>query len=272
MKKTICFILLILIVGCEKRNEIEVIPDYNALYLPADKVDVPIKILGNEEQHIEDIQKIVGENFKPDNKAYYFFKSLLYINEQGDLEKIKYSQIMPDKNFGDAEINPEIEKLYPRLTDYLSGLKFSPAMLSGRNVKSQFEWEASFKVDSSRNAEVYLMSLDLSGLKNLKFFKTDEYLEKVDEMPFPVGGMKALAQNVKYPEIAKRAGLQGRVFVKAFIDENGDVAGAEIIKGIGGGCDQAAIDAVKATKFTPGTKNGKPVKVQVSIPILFKLQ
>ncbi len=47
---------------------------------------------------------------------------------------------------------------------------------------------------------------------------------------------------------------------------------AKIIKGIGAGCDEAAIDAVKQTKFTPGKQKGKPVKVQVSIPIVFKLQ
>ena len=145
-------------------------------------------------------------------------------------------------------------------------------MLNGKNVNSQFNWEGSFRIDKSGKAEVYLLSLELSGLKSLKFFDKNKFLEKVDEMPFPVGGMKALAQNVKYPEIAKKAGIQGRVFVNAFIDEMGNVVGTEIIKGIGGGCDQAAIDAVKTTKFTPGIKNGDPVKVQVSIPILFKLQ
>nr|HPN38001.1 energy transducer TonB [Melioribacteraceae bacterium] len=54
-------------------------------------------------------------------------------------------------------------------------------------------------------------------------------------------------------------------------NENGDVAKVELIKGIGAGCDEAAMDAVKQTKFKPGKQRGKSVKVQVAIPILFKL-
>ena len=93
----------------------------------------------------------------------------------------------------------------------------------------------------------------------------------VEEMPEPIGGIAAIQQNIIYPEIAKRAGVQGRVYVKAFVDESGTVQKAEVLKGIGAGCDEAAIDAVMKTRFKPGKQRGKPVRVQVSIPILFKL-
>jgi len=93
----------------------------------------------------------------------------------------------------------------------------------------------------------------------------------VEEQPEPIGGIQGIQSRIVYPEIAKRAGVQGRVFVKAFVNENGDVAKVELIKGIGAGCDEAAMDAVKQTKFKPGKQRGKPVKVQVAIPILFKL-
>ncbi len=99
-----------------------------------------------------------------------------------------------------------------------------------------------------------------------------QFFVAVEEMPEPIGGIEAIQKRIIYPEIAKRAGVQGRVFVKAFVDENGNVIKAEIIKGIGAGCDEAAIKAVMATKFKPGRQRGKPVKVQVSIPILFKLK
>ena len=94
----------------------------------------------------------------------------------------------------------------------------------------------------------------------------------VENMPGPIGGMFAIQEKIKYPEIAKRAGIQGKVIIQAFIDENGNVVHAKILNGIGGGCDEMAVDAVKKTKFNPGTQNGKPVKVQVTIPIVFKLQ
>jgi len=94
----------------------------------------------------------------------------------------------------------------------------------------------------------------------------------VEETPEPIGGIEAIQKKIVYPEIAKRAGVQGRVFIKAFVNEVGDVVKAEVIKGIGAGCDEAAVAAVMQTKFKPGKQRGKSVKVQVSIPIVFKLQ
>lgn len=94
----------------------------------------------------------------------------------------------------------------------------------------------------------------------------------VEEQPEPIGGIEAIQSKIVYPEIAKRAGVQGRVFIKAFVDETGTVKKAEVIKGIGAGCDEAAVAAVMQTQFKPGKQRGKAVKVQVSIPIVFKLQ
>ena len=93
----------------------------------------------------------------------------------------------------------------------------------------------------------------------------------VEQMPQPVGGIEGIQKMIKYPDIAKRAGIQGRVFVKAYVDERGIVTQAEVIKGIGGGCDEVARDAVMQTQFIPGKQRGKPVKVQVMIPVRFRL-
>jgi len=98
------------------------------------------------------------------------------------------------------------------------------------------------------------------------------YFVAVEEMPEPIGGIKAIQEKIVYPEIAKRAGVEGKVYVLAFVDESGSVTKAQVLKGIGAGCDEAALDAVQKTKFKPGKQRGKPVKVQVSIPIIFKLQ
>jgi protein TonB len=98
------------------------------------------------------------------------------------------------------------------------------------------------------------------------------YFVAVEEMPEPVGGIKAIQEKIVYPEIAKRAGVEGKVYILAFVDESGSVTKAQVLKGIGAGCDEAALDAVLKTKFKPGKQRGKPVKVQVSIPIVFKLQ
>lgn len=105
--------------------------------------------------------------------------------------------------------------------------------------------------------------------------KTDEeeeqYFVAVEEMPQLIGGMEAVMKNLVYPELAIRAGVQGRVFVLAYINENGDVVKAEVQKGIGAGCDEAAVAAVMKAKFIPGRQRGKPIKVKMVIPIRFQL-
>ena len=58
--------------------------------------------------------------------------------------------------------------------------------------------------------------------------------------------------------------------MQAVVDETGNVISVSTIKGIGSGCDEVAMDAVRNSKFTPGKQRGKNVKVQVTIPIVFK--
>lgn len=98
------------------------------------------------------------------------------------------------------------------------------------------------------------------------------YFVAVEDLPEPIGGIAAIQALVVYPEIAKRAGVEGTVYVEAFVDENGNVTRTTVVKGIGAGCDEAAMAAVQKVKFKPGKQRGKPVKVRMSIPIRFKLQ
>lgn len=99
----------------------------------------------------------------------------------------------------------------------------------------------------------------------------EEYLAFAETMPTPVGGLESIMKNVTYPSLAKNAGVQGKVFLLAYINENGGVDDVKIVKGIGAGCDEAAIDAVKKSKFNPGKNKGLPVKVKLSLTINFKL-
>lgn len=103
-----------------------------------------------------------------------------------------------------------------------------------------------------------------------KITEESPYFVAVEEMPEPIGGLSSIQSKIVYPEIARRAGIDGKVFVLAFVDESGNVTNAEVVKGIGSGCDEAALDAVMQTKFKPGIQRGKPVKVKITIPIVFK--
>jgi periplasmic protein TonB len=93
----------------------------------------------------------------------------------------------------------------------------------------------------------------------------------VEDMPELIGGMQAIYQHLRYPEIARKAGIEGRVVVQFIIDEQGNVVDPVVVRGIGGGCDEAAIEAVKQVQFTPGRQRGRAVRVRYSLPITFRL-
>ena len=102
-------------------------------------------------------------------------------------------------------------------------------------------------------------------------------IQVVEVEPQFEGGLEALykylAENIKYPEQAKSDGIQGRVFVRFVIEADGSVTNAQVLRGIGGGCDEEALRVVEAMpKWTPGMQQGKPVRVQFNLPITFKLQ
>jgi len=94
----------------------------------------------------------------------------------------------------------------------------------------------------------------------------------VDKMPEIKGGLSSFYKKVKYPKKARRKGVSGRVYLQLIVDKNGDVQNPKVIRGIGSGCDDAAIDAIKKVSFTPGKLNGEIVKVKYSLPVTFKIQ
>lgn len=95
--------------------------------------------------------------------------------------------------------------------------------------------------------------------------------EKKGEYPMPVGGMKAIMKNVVYPESAKAEKIQGKVLIKAVVGEDGKVISAELADDGNPVLAEAAIAAIKETEFIPATKDGKKIKAEVMIPVMFKL-
>ncbi len=102
--------------------------------------------------------------------------------------------------------------------------------------------------------------------------QSDGYLPFAEVMPQPVGGMESIYKHISYPEMAKNAGVEGKVYVLVFINQQGHVDDVKVLKGIGGGCDEAAVNGIKEVKFSPGKQGGQPVKVKLSLPIDFKLR
>jgi len=94
-----------------------------------------------------------------------------------------------------------------------------------------------------------------------------------DEAPSPIGGYAAIQKRLTYPALAKKAGIEGKVVVYAFINEKGDVIKTKIAESLGNnGCDEAAVKAIKSVKWKPALSKDKNVAVWVAVPVKFTLK
>ncbi|NQT26464.1 energy transducer TonB [candidate division KSB1 bacterium] len=90
--------------------------------------------------------------------------------------------------------------------------------------------------------------------------------------PSPVGGFGAITKLLTYPELARLAGIEGRVLIAAEIDEASQILQTRIVKSMNfGGMDEAAEKAIRTVKWTPAYQRDQPVKVWIAIPVDFKL-
>ncbi len=99
----------------------------------------------------------------------------------------------------------------------------------------------------------------------------------VEESPEFPGGVQKLYEfignNIKYPQMARENGIQGKVFVKFVVWKDGSIRDVQVARGIGGGCDEEAVRVVKAMpSWKPGKQRNQAVPVYFNLPISFNLR
>jgi len=93
-----------------------------------------------------------------------------------------------------------------------------------------------------------------------------------DSQPRFIEDLETVAKKIIYPEIEKRAGVDGRVVLHINIDSLGQVIKGNILKGIGGdGIEESTLDKIKKEKFHPAMKNNKKIASQLTVTIIFSL-
>jgi TonB family protein len=105
---------------------------------------------------------------------------------------------------------------------------------------------------------------------------TNAVYEVVEIQPSPPGGMagwnKYLSENLRYPPDAQRKGIEGTVIVAFVVNIDGTTTDIEILRSVGGGCDEEVIRIVKGSpKWTPGMQRGTPVRSRMRLPLRFML-
>ena len=120
-----------------------------------------------------------------------------------------------------------------------------------------------------------VMDLDEVGDKDIVIENMDELLPSPDEfVAYEEAPQKIEEITPKYPEMARRAGIEGVVWVNALVDKEGKVRDVIIVKdsGANAGFEEAAIEAAKETTWKPAISNGQPVALWVTYKIVFKLK
>jgi len=140
-----------------------------------------------------------------------------------------------------------------------------PVMAESEEIAEDLEWEE-FSFDEYEALDAPPPPQDDDTGPRVKFIP-------YDEPPQPVGGSAAILRNVIYPDIAREAQIEGTVIVQAFVNEKGNVTDWVVMKGIPNtGLDEAAVNAIKKTRFKPAKQRDRDVGVWIAIPVVFKLK
>lgn len=183
-------------------------------------------------------------------------------------------------DFKDVKDGKYCIKVAFRLPDASSPIKnqsaASPAgyiMLKEVTVSS---YMSAAKLKKSLDAEVSPAAQDLTitaapGTES----KVYDFVSIETQPSFP-GGMDKfysyIATNVKYPELAIKNNIQGKVFLSFIVERDGQLSDIQVVRKLGAGTDEEAIRIMRnSPRWTPGTSGGKTVRVKYNIPISFTL-
>jgi TonB family protein len=158
-----------------------------------------------------------------------------------------------------------------QLVEYAgSGVTHPEILIFNEDLKSQVkaleQWFG--ETTSTNQAGTSIPTSNSSG--------ANEVFDVVEAAPIPAGGMQGwntyLSKNLQYPTNARRKGIEGTVIVAFVVNIDGTVSDFEILRAIGGGCDEEAIRIVKGSpKWTPGMREGKAVRTRMRLPLTFQL-
>lgn len=148
--------------------------------------------------------------------------------------------------------------------------KWKPGIQNGRPVRVQYSVPINFSLAPDDMPRVDTVS-EIKGK-----IISEPVFTAVEQAPEFPGGIEAfskfLAANLRYPKAARENNVQGRVIITFVVEKDGSLTDMKVVRGIGSGCDE---EAVRVLKLSPawrcGTQNGRPVKVQYSVPISFTL-
>lgn len=182
-----------------------------------------------------------------------------------------------DGSIGDVKVIRGVDPtLDAEAIRVISGMpKWKPGTQKGEPVNVKYTVPVMFRLTPEPVEKIDEMIV--VGYRNPDAPVTGEVYETVDKMPEFPGGMTGLMQhlskNIRYPAEAHTNNIQGRVVVSVIINTEGKVTNAKIVQSVAPSLDAEALRVTGTMPdWIPGTKDGKPVNVKYTFPVVFRLQ
>ncbi len=139
-------------------------------------------------------------------------------------------------------------------------------------VEDDEEIEEDIDLDTEADEDMEVEEIE----EDDEVIEENEIFTIVEDMPSFPGGeaelFKYLGKSIKYPKMASEADISGIVYMTFVVGKDGSIKDVKVMRGIGAGCDEEAIRAVKnMPKWKPGKHRGRAVEVQYNLPVRFTL-
>ncbi|RZK72242.1 MAG: energy transducer TonB [Pedobacter sp.] len=222
----------------------------------------------------------IPPRYRKDNVFSFFFAIvtiLIFIVGQYTRQNYRADQLASYGTLIKAEVT-DVKKSYKKFryrwtasfVYYVNGKRYRSTI-----TKKQDEMAPRDLIEirySSKDPDLY----EVVGVIKYKEPDSVGAISAIDSPPSFPGGAESLysmiSENLTYPELAIENGTSGTVYLSFVIGKDGSIEDVTVVKGIGDGCDEAAVEVLKRMpKWNPGIQDGKAVRVKYNIPIKFSL-
>lgn len=202
--------------------------------------------------------------------AYWGVVMIQEANRVYSTRIVTYADLGPPPSLTDAPPTPEVEvtaaaKPVIGIPDPVDDTEVSAEMTIATQTEMSQSIAPVIKDDETK--------IIIEAPKEKNIVVEQDALPSPDEfVPYEEPPVRVSQPVPVYPEMARKAGIEGTLILHVLIDKDGNVRNIRVIKGLGAGLDEAAIEAMKKSKWTPAIQNHKPVAVWMSVPVRFKLR
>jgi TonB family protein len=266
MKKTLFFIAILCVSSFAKAQDTTKQAQSSLFTFVDKKPEFPggekafISYLIEHIKYPENVQKerVIGKMY-----------STFVVSKNGSISQVKilYSGLSP-------YLDAEVMRLLTNMPNWTPAIKDTETVAVTTTQVIQFPLDGVAIISKNMNSKAETENVKAPKPIPIQDNEDRIYTFAEQKPEFP-GGEKALTaylkKNVNMPEMAKKNGEQGKVFITFVVEKDGSLSNPKVLRGIGNGCDDEAVRVVKnMPKWLPGKQNGQTIRVQYTLPIIFK--